>query len=283
MKQIKFAITSFAAIAIALFSAAPAYAESPVLMGGERIRTDAQVQSLNISWYYNYTPAASVSSAEFVPMIRDEGQLGRLGELAGTTGWVLGFNEAGVETQAETLDTPIEIARAWRRLEEALPNARLVSPSFVDENSLPWPVSGYPTFAEFVAAYRAEYGESPRIDAISIHTYGWSRNGQHDAARMAAYVAARHDEASELGYDVPVWVTEFGLIPWPGQTYTETDTMLLQRSFLTWATTQPWIARIAWFPSVPAPSWPDTLTQGDQLTALGQQYAALNAEITGND
>jgi hypothetical protein len=128
MKQIKFAITSFAAIAIALFSAAPAYAESPVLMGGERIRTDAQVQSLNISWYYNYTPAASVSSAEFVPMIRDEGQLGRLGELAGTTGWVLGFNEAGVETQAETLDTPIEIARAWRRLVEALPNARLYLP-----------------------------------------------------------------------------------------------------------------------------------------------------------
>ncbi len=116
-------------------------------------------------------------------------------------------------------------------------------------------------------AYRAEYGESPRIDAISIHTYGWSRNGQHDAARMAAYVAARHDEASELGYDVPVWVTEFGLIPWPGQTYTETDTMLLQRSFLTWATTQPWIARIAWFPSVPAPSWPAPLTQGDQLPA----------------
>jgi hypothetical protein len=142
-----------------------------VLIGGERVRTAAQVRALNISWYYNYTPAATASGAEFVPMIRDESQLSRLNELAGTTGWVLGFNECGVENQATSLNTPLKIARAWRRVEQALPDAQLVSPSFVDQNSLPWAVGDYPTFAEFVAAYRAEYGESPRIDAISIHTY----------------------------------------------------------------------------------------------------------------
>jgi hypothetical protein len=255
------------------------YAAGPVLIGGERVRTAAQVRALNISWYYNYTPAATASGAEFVPMIRDESQLSRLNELAGTTGWVLGFNECGVENQATSLNTPLKIARAWRRVEQALPDAQLVSPSFVDQNSLPWAVGDYPTFAEFVAAYRAEYGESPRIDAISIHTYGWCRNRQHDAARMAEYVTARHEEAVALGYDVPIWVTEFGLIPWPGQTYTTEDTQLLQRKFLSWAVAQPWIARIAWFPSVPAPDWPDTLTQGDQLTPLGQQYAALNAQL----
>ena len=122
MKYVAPLICLLSASAISLCAALPAHAADPILIGGERVRTATQVQRLNISWYYNYTPAGTTSAAEFVPMIRDESQLSRLGELAGATGWVLGFNECGVENQATSLDTPLEIARAWRRPQALLHN-----------------------------------------------------------------------------------------------------------------------------------------------------------------
>lgn len=242
--------------------------------GGERVNSDAQVATLGLTWHYNYTPSTAVTEGEFVPMIRDEAQLARLPELAGYTGWVLGFNEPGVEGQAETLDTPLKIARAWRQVEQALPNAKLVSPAFMENGGLPWEVTGYPTFAGFVAAYRAEYGQSPRIDALAVHVYGWCRNGQHDAERMAQYVRDRRAEAVALGYNVPVWITEFGLFPWPGQTYSSNDVMILQREFAARVRGLAYVERICWFPTVPAPGWPDVLWNGG-LTQLGEQYRSL--------
>jgi hypothetical protein len=215
--------------------------------GAERISTNAQAAALAVTWHYNYTITSNVSIGEYVPMIRDEIKLARIGELGNYTGWVLGFNECGVEGQAESYDSANEIVRAWRQVEQALPNAKLVSPSFMEDGSLPWSVSGYPTFAQFVAAYKSIYGTKPRLDAVSIHVYGWCKNGQHDVPRMLEYIKDKHDELHKLGYDVPIWVTEFGLIPWPGQTHTSEDAALLQREFVAGVKNIDYVERICWF------------------------------------
>ena len=148
------------------------------------------------SWYYNWalTPscAASVSSVEFVPMVWSAASLPLPATLAGTSEWLLGFNEPNYANQANI--SPASAASLWPQLEAT--GRRLVGPAVADCGE---GLGGECTYSS-LDWYREFLGNCSgcRVDAVALHLYYCSAQDQMNKLTALYELTLR-----------PVWVTEF--------------------------------------------------------------------------
>ena len=198
---------------------------------GQSAPVCADVGAVSASWYYNWYahPTKGCDTDRFVPMIYgiDLSALSTAVHYAELgDGWILGFNEPDLNGVSV-----VEGAVAWRQIEEQ--NVNLVSPAPSQHNP-DW-------LWQMVDEYQHRYGTRPRFDAIAAHIY------TNDPQIAKDYLIARHNEALRYGYDVPVWVTEWGglcTLPDP-----QNGNLTMMQEMIPWMRRQGWIARYAWFAS----------------------------------
>ena len=197
----------------------------------------SDISMLAASWYFNCSvrpdPSCSTTDKRFVPLIHNAGNMPELPEAianAQASGWLMGFNEPNLSTQGNM--TEAEAAELWRQIEARAGSIKLVSPA-PSQHDPDW-------LWRMVDEYRARYGQSPRFDAIAWHIY------ETDPTTLKNFLIARHDEALARGYDVPIWVTEYGGYCWesaPGDTHNDE----IMTVITPWFDSMPWIDRYAWF------------------------------------
>jgi hypothetical protein len=148
---------------------------------------------------------------------------------------LLGFNEPD---RADQANMSVEQALGlWHSLE--LTGMRLGSPAVSSGGATP---GGW--LDRFMSGARQQ---NRRVDFITLHWYG-SDFSDAAAGQFASYVKAVHDR-----YNLPIWVTEYGLINFSGTPkYPNTQQIT---TFISATTTQmqatSYIERYAWF-SLPA-------------------------------
>ena len=128
-----------------------------------------------------------------------------------------------------------------------------------------------------VDAYRNLYGSNPHFDAIGWNLYGCTNNPNClDVAEMKAFLTQRRQEAQNRGYNVPIWVLEFGGCQ---TTNSLASDLVIMTEMSTWFNETPWIDRYAWFSNRNASTFQGThnciLVNNDgSLTTLGTTYRA---------
>lgn len=153
------------------------------------------MEKLNVSWYYNWTPRPNCpveEGVEFIPMIWSEKYLvgdnyGKyLEPLIGSDHpALLGFNEPNWKGQAEM---SVEMAlEYWPMLERT--GLRLGSPATTGRSGLDWTI-------EFLKGTKIL---GYRVDFLALHWYG-DCNGTEDLRSFLDYYSA---------FDMPMWLTEF--------------------------------------------------------------------------
>jgi hypothetical protein len=197
----------------------------------------ADVDRLNAKWYYTWRPDPAVGDSPyntaFVPRISRREFWDRLPDAvdyaANGSGWLMTLTEP--DTINEPCVSPTEAAQFWRTVEAtAIPaGVRLVSPT-PSQHDPAW-------LWRMVSEYRRMYGKKPHFDAISWNIY------KRSPAEMQGYLVARHNEMLLAGYDVPVWVAEFGGDCTGGYA----NNVALAQAMLPWLEATPWIGRYAWF------------------------------------
>jgi len=130
----------------------------------------------------------------------------------------------------------------------------------------------------FYAAYIAEYGEEPKLDAIAMHCYdSWAIGTGKCQQRAADFMAWAQER--DIG---EVWVTEFGRQTcYPGGTQAAIEFM---HEMVRYFNREPTITRYAWFqlsyrcdgsePWAFPPGCDTSLVNWEtgELTALGEVY-----------
>lgn len=181
-----------------------------------------------------------------------------------TSEYVMGFNEPNLLWQSNV--PPIIGAAGWRWLETSYPNHILISPAF----SQPHPSNtcsenrdncGIQWMREMISSYEYLYGERPRFDKIAVHWYG------ETLERMQKYLTRIRQELVDMGYDKPIWITEFGSCP------TSWRNEFLEQA-MTWMDSTPWIEKYAWYSSRVPPVECDVnlLNEDGTLTSIGIIY-----------
>jgi hypothetical protein len=176
----------------------------------------ADLARLNGSWYYNwwYETECEVEATTFIPMVWSHRQLSD--EVFETVrrqrpSAVLTFNEPSLETQAalpllDSQDNIDEVLRYWRRLEEAFRPAGIPigSPAPAPE------VEDQAWARQFFLELKAR---DLRPDFIALHFYC---RESHEAPGAEAYYTFlgewRDWLDGTLGWQLPIWVTEYGCI-----------------------------------------------------------------------
>ncbi len=239
--------------------------------------------ALNAHWYLNWTyfadPTCGPDDAEkFVPRIYNADSMQHLPEAieyAKASGWLMGFSEPNLPWQGDV--SPAQGAILWKQIEEAADSAdiKLVSPSpnqwEPDRDGLPY---GHQWLWAMVDEYQTRYGKKPRFDAIAWNIY------RPTPAETIAYLTARHNEMVARGYDVPVWILEYGGRCWNSSG--ETGNEAIMNEVTAWFETTPWIGRYAWFANRLTGSQPGATNYQScslidyntgRLTPLGQIYS----------
>ena len=153
------------------------------------------LENLNVSWYYNWTPEPNCpkdENVEFIPMIWSEHSLvgdnyeKYLVPLIGSDyPALLGYNEPNWLGQAEmTVD---EALQYWPMLEET--GLRLGSPATTGRSGLDWTI-------EFLKGARTR---GYRIDFLALHWYGDCSNTEGLKNFLDYYDA----------FGMPMWLTEW--------------------------------------------------------------------------
>lgn len=213
-------------------------------------------------WTYNYsTNPNACPGVESVPMIQSGAQISNT--IAGNSEWILGFNEPEMPGWAH--QTADEGAQNWRLIEQRYPDKLLISPSVISAGSydaLNW-------LHDFRAAYRAHYGENPRLDALGVHIYfEYAANAEPVISQAIAL-------AAEWGAQGIV-ISEMGMARGD-------PTGSEEQTFMDWLQTQP-VLRYSWFGSSIdvengikqgwyGSDWKDmSLVKGGALTDFGKVY-----------
>jgi hypothetical protein len=184
-----------------------------------------EVAALGVAWLWNWGLNPPLfPNIESVPTIWNASTIGQ--PLGGNSQWLLGFNEPDGGEQANM--APEAAARAWRKLEAAYPDRKLASPQIVHPGT--W-------LEDWRAAYIAEYGQPPRLDALAIHTY-WGKTAAAYSAQVQSYV----DLAKQWGIS-EVWVTEWALAHQLDRTLQETTAEM--RKYLAYLDAEPMVTRYA--------------------------------------
>jgi hypothetical protein len=197
----------------------------------------SDIPMLAASWYFNGStrpdPTCPAPDNRFVPMIRNAAGMSALPEAianAQASGWLMGFNEPNLSWQGNM--TPAEAAELWPQIEAQAGVIKLVSPAPSQHNpSWLW---------QMVTEYQNRFGHAPRFDAIAWHIYA------NNPTTIQNFLSDRRNEALTRGYDVPIWVTEYGGYCWESATgNTGNDTIMTVVT--PWFDSKPWIGRYAWF------------------------------------
>jgi hypothetical protein len=197
------------------------------------------IQDVGASWYYNWgtNNDAMPAPAEFVPMIWDENvdTPANLAKVKTEGRTLLGFNEPDMSGQADmTVDQALAL---WPDLQAT--GMRLGSPAVAYGGDTP---GGW--LDRFMTGARQK---GLRVDFITLHWYG-SDFSAAAVGQFMGYVKAVHDR-----YNLPIWITEFGLMNFSGTPKYPTTAQIT--AFITGATAQlqaaPYVERYAWF-SLPA-------------------------------
>ena len=155
----------------------------------------SDIENLNVSWYYNWTPVPNCpedEDVEFIPMIWSEKYLADdnyenyLVPLIGSDySALLGYNEPNWKGQAEmSVETALEY---WPMLEET--GLRLGSPSTTGRSGLDWSI-------EFMKGAKEK---GYRIDFLALHWYGNCSNTEGLREFLDYYDA----------FGMPMWLTEW--------------------------------------------------------------------------
>jgi hypothetical protein len=225
------------------------------------------VQDVGAKWYYNWGTNNDnmPANAEFVPMIWDENvvtsaNLAKV-KTEGTT--LLGFNEPDLAGQAEmTVEQSLDL---WPQLQTT--GMRLGSPAVAYGGNT---AGGW--LDRFMTGAKQR---GLRVDFITLHWYGADFS---DAAvnQFMGYVKAVHDR-----YNLPIWITEFGLMNFSGTPKFPNTAQIT--AFIRNATAQlqsaSYVERYAWF-SLPAVG--DSVDYGlyrdaTTPTEAGKAYRAAGA------
>jgi hypothetical protein len=173
---------------------------------------------------------------------------------------LLGFNEPDLPGQADL--SVADALAAWPKLEAT--GMRLGSPAvaYGGDTAGGW-LDRFMTGAE---------QQGRRVDFITLHWYG-SDFGPAAVGQFLRYVDAVHRR-----YDLPIWVTEFGLINFGGAP--KYPTAAQQTAFIRGSTsgmrTRSYVERYAWFglPAVGDSVAFGLYRDGDTPTEAGKAYAA---------
>lgn len=213
------------------------------------------IDALRASWYFDNQaqPPCPSASAPYIPRVynaqqaNDPASLSTIIDTASTSGWLLGFAEPNLPWHGNV--SPEEGAKAWRAIEEAaLPlGIKLVAPAPSQHNPGtkilpeydPDPY-GYTWLWAMIESYRSLYGEKPHFDALAWNFY------DRDPNTTKAFLSARHQEAVALGYNLPIWVTEYAGRCWDTDKYPTGNDQIMSE-LTPWFNSTPWIGRYAWF------------------------------------
>jgi hypothetical protein len=243
------------------------------------------VNSLRASWYSNWVPwPDSTCNTEdldrFVPRILNGDYMQYLADAVENatppegSGWIIGFAEPNRPEQGNM--TPQQGAIYWKQIEtEAnLHGIKLVSPAPVEadpEQSWLWAM---------VEAYRdqncpIDRACKPQFDGIAWNIYGCTNHPAcYNVEGMKDYLRQRRDAAARRGYNVPIWVVEFGGCL--TENSSESDKIIM-REMTAWFNQTSWIARYAWYSNRTSPTYQGEhdcvlLDEDGLLTELGQIY-----------
>ncbi|GAA2592678.1 hypothetical protein GCM10010435_84500 [Winogradskya consettensis] len=197
------------------------------------------VKDVGAKWYYNWGTNNDdmPANAEFVPMIWDENvdTPANLAKVKTEGSTLLGFNEPDMAGQADM--TVEQALNLWPDLQGT--GMRLGSPAvaYGGDTAGGW-------LDRFMTGAKQR---GLRVDFITVHWYG---SDFSDAAvgQFMGYVKAVHDR-----YNLPVWVTEYGLMNFTGTPRFPNTQQIT--AFITNSTRQleaaSYVERYAWF-SLPA-------------------------------
>jgi hypothetical protein len=197
------------------------------------------IKDVKASWYYNWgtNNDAMPAGAEFVPMIWDENvdTPANLAKVKSEGSTLLGFNEPDLASQANmTVDQAL---RLWPDLQAT--GMRLGSPAvaYGGDTANGW-------LDRFMTGAR---DRRLRVDFITLHWYGADFSAAA-VGQFMGYVKAVHDR-----YNLPIWVTEYGLMNFTGTPKFPNTQQVA--AFITNSTRQlqaaSYVERYAWF-SLPA-------------------------------
>ena len=223
----------------------------------------ADIEKLNVAWYYNWGLASGKCGAEFVPMISgrtektaDDVRSAVTKVAAAGYHTVLGFNEPNKASQSNlTVDQAIAL---WPEL-TAKGDIRVGSPATSSDALNTW-------FTDFMTRVDAK---GLRVDFIAVHWYGWNQGScSADAKEFEKYL---HSVELITG-NRPIWITELGCL-----NKSNVDAKQVQDFYagvLTVLARHPRVERYAWYPWIGN----HALTDGSgSLTPLGTAYAAAPA------
>ncbi len=230
----------------------------------------ADMQHLNVSWYYNWkqTPSSGCSSTgiPFVPMIW--GHTGSEQSASGISsavssfvskgyGYVLGFNEPDNSTQSNiVVATAVSL---WPSFDNS---AIVLGTPATQANS-----TGQAWFNSFMTSVNGS--STLQADFIALHWYGWN-SGSCDAkaSQLESYIKW----AEGFSGSRPIWLTEWGCL---NQSAPDTTTVLnFYNGALAVFSRHPRVQRYSWYPW----STNNELVNSDgSLTTLGIAYAAAPA------
>lgn len=226
--------------------------------------------TLQASWYLNwgvFPDSTCLGNGRFVPRITSTSDMQFLAQAvanAQATGWLIGFTEPNLPWQGNL--SPTQGAILWKQIEDAaLPaGIKLVSPSPNQYNPGQADPYGHQWLWAMVQAYKTlNSGQSPHFDAIGWNIY------KQKPSDIQTYLTARHNEALTRGYDVPIWVLEYGGECWNSAN----GNQAIMTTTTAWFEATPWIGRYAWFAN--------RLT-GTQGNAVGWQSCSLISPSTGS-
>jgi hypothetical protein len=197
------------------------------------------IKDVGAKWYYNWGTSNDnmPADAEFVPMIWDENVVtaANLAKVKTEGSTLLGFNEPDLAGQAEmTVEQALDL---WPQLQNT--GMRLGAPAVAYGGNTP---GGW--LDRFMTGAKQR---NLRVDFIPLHWYG---SDFSDAAvgQFMGYVKAVHDR-----YNLPIWVTEYGLMNFTGTPKFPNTQQIT--AFITNSTKQleaaSYVERYAWF-SLPA-------------------------------
>jgi len=247
-------------------SSAKEVSKKGACLGAQSADWADRLRSLHVGWFYQWKSektAGSPDGVEFVPMIFGKPNqitpgveyVNKEKQSAGFQ-FLFGFNEPDKEEQANmTVEAALD---AWPQLMSTeLP---LISPAAANPEG-EW-------MEKFMAGVK-ERGY--RVDYIAIHSYGGP-----SAAGFLDKLERVHRK-----FDLPLWITEFGVGDWQAKTvkenkYSVRDIKDFMKAVLPKLDRLKYVHRYAWFPSSPDDPHLGTsaLFNADgSLTELGEVYA----------
>ena len=225
------------------------------------------VKDVKASWYYNWgtNNDAMPADAEFVPMIWDENVDTRanLDKVKTEGKTLLGFNEPDMAEQANmTVEQALQL---WPDLQAT--GMRLGSPAVA---------YGGDTEGGWLDSFMKGAKEKKlRVDFITVHWYGGDFSDAA-AGQFMGYVKAVHDR-----YNLPIWVTEYGLMNFGTNPVSYPNATQLSK-FITESTKQlqaaSYVERYAYF-SLPAVA--DSLPYGLYKNATSPTDAGVAYRAAG--